>query len=450
VRLLYPARKRKNYWLAANPARIPLGPGVNLSDPDRTEAVQWMNYPVINGNMIHIFILICGTTGSGKSTLAKEVEWFLELERPLIKYDWRGRDAFLCHYANTRPGSLPENVTPSGIKGHYFFYPVGKTDEDLEEQLAAGAKRPKSYEVIVRPNLCKYGVTQWEALGLSPGAAQYLINMMRRYGPFQSLESLLEFVEHFPTNDAGNGRVLFQLKKGDLKLQHKHWYDPGDTMHAGSRDSIKKILPKLIQKNVFRLDGREDIDFDKLFLKGDTMVFSFNDDELARVEISYQFERIEYLEERHPAIPPYFVSIEEADKMFVDTEGAKVDKQIEEFVLRCRKLSIGLVLIMPQVLTLNSKVLDNVKYIITGKMDGDNAARIVKTSGGDYNYSTGYQSLHTIITNLRYNPFAPPELQREFLLIDKFFKKKCRFRPYDSPCEIHRETQQTTPAKTSG
>lgn len=445
MRLLYPNVRRKNYWLAANPPRIPLGPGINLADPERKEVIQWMNYPVINGNMIHVFILVCGTTGSGKSTLAKEVKWFLQLDRPLIDYDWRGRDSFLMHYANTKPGPLPENVTPSGIQGHYFFYPVGKTDADLEEQLRVGAKRPRSYEVIVRPNLTKYGVTQWEALGLSPGAAQYLINMMRRYGPFKSLESLLQFVEYFPTNDKGNHAILLQLRKGDLKLQHKKWYDPGDTIHAGSRDSIKKILPKLIQKNVFRLDSKEDIDFDKLFLRGDSMIFSFNDDEVARVEISYHFERIERLEERNPGIPPYFVSIEEADKMFADKEGAKVDEQIEEFVLRCRKLSIGLVLIMPQVLSLNSKVLDNVKYIITGKMDGENATRIVNTSGGDNNYSTGYQSLRTVITNLRYNPYAPPELQREFLLIDKFFRKKCKFRPYDSPCEIHRESQAPTP-----
>jgi hypothetical protein len=49
------------------------------------------------------------------------------------------------------------------------------------------------------------------------------------------------------------------------------------------------------------------------------------------------------------------------------------------------------------------------------------------------------------INNLRYNPFAPPELQREFLLIDKLFRKKCKFRPYDSPCEIHREGQTHQP-----
>ena len=146
------------------------------------------------------------------------------------------------------------------------------------------------------------------------------------------------------------------------------------------------------------------------------------------MEISYHFDRIERLEERMPSIPPYFVSIEEADKMFADKqEGAKVDQQIEEFVLRCRKLSIGLVLIMPQVMSLNSKVLDNVKYIITGKMDGENATRIVNTSGGDLQLQHRVPVIAWRDHEPPVQPVRATELQREFLLIDKFFRKKCKF-----------------------
>lgn len=125
--------------------------------------------------------------------------------------------------------------------------------------------------------------------------------------------------------------------------------------------------------------------------------------------------------------PRYFVGIEEAHKVLAQSH-KKIDEVIEDFVLVCRKISIGLGVVLPQVIDLTEQVLNDLKDIVTGKFKGQNATRLIKAMNGD--------PRAIIIPRLEYNRF---ENRREFIYYNQDYNTIFRYRPYASPCDFHRE-----------
>jgi hypothetical protein len=97
----------------------------------------------------------------------------------------------------------------------------------------------------------------------------------------------------------------------------------------------------------------------------------------------------------------------------------------------CRKLSIGLILVMPQVMDLGDKVLLDFKNIIVGQFRGDNALKIKK--------AMGYDRRSNVIPYLEFNRFLE---KRELLYYNKDFNTFFTFRAFNCPSEIHREGQK--------
>ena len=432
MRLLYSAGRSGNPWLNQTIPKIPLGPQSHVYEwptdrfplgrwlPVVTPNVVFIRFPEIMGQQISDTVLIAGGTGSGKSTMAKVLECFYTLKRPLIDYDWAGQDSHLMHEANSDPRGIPPGIGPTGIPGIYLYYP-GK------------AARPKKhYERTVRPNLAKYDTAQLQALGFSPGAAKYFQTIVRKYGPFSDMESLYQFIEHFPSDDNESKRTIAALQKGKLRLSHRKWYKPNDTIHKNSKESLKKILPGIIEMGVFRLDNHEEFNFQQAFLEGKNIIFSFNSKDVGRVEINYYMSQTERIRKQFPASPRYMVKVEEAHKVLGTGSMKKeqIDEVIEDFVLVCRKMSVGLILVMPEVINLSSRVLNDMKTIITGKFKGDNANKLIA--------AMGYDPRAKIIPYLKHNRYTG---EREFIVYSQDYGTIFRYTPYNSPCEIHREYQ---------
>lgn len=408
-------KKAKNFWIGQTVPKIPLGQMLDIYSGEPLGDIAWMRYPIHEGKLISDSILVCGGTGSGKSVTANVILYFLSLSRPVIDFDWAGEDSHRIYYPNSRPHNLPPHTPPSGIRAKYLYYP-------------SSLSRPrKNYERVVRPNLSKYNQAQLEAIGFSPGAAMYLKNIIRRYGPFKSLSSLYEFIEYFPYNDTTSKQVRTKIKRGKLVLKHNKVYRSGDTINAQSKESIKKVLPGLMDRKIFRLDDKQEIPFKEWFMAGENMVFSFNDKLVGRVEIHYWMEQIQRLRKRYKDSPRYFVKIEEAHKV-LETNKQKLDEVIEDFILVCRKLNIGLILVMPEVINLSKRVLADIKNIVTGKFKGENSTALISVLGGDARAKT--------IPKLKYNRYRN---EREMLVHNQDYETFFRFRPYNSPSEIKHE-----------
>lgn len=424
MRLLYASGRTGNPWLNQTVPKIPLGPISHVYDwkfqtwvPTIVPNVAFMRFPEINGQQISDTVLIAGGTGSGKSTQAKVLECFYVLKRPIIDYDWAGQDSHLMHEPNSDPRGIPPGIGATGIPGIYLYYP-GKA-----------ARQKKHYERTVRPNLAKYDSAQLQALGFSPGAAKYFQTIVRKYGPFSDMESLYQFIELFPSDENESKRTIASLQKGKLRLRHRKWYQPNDTMHKNSKESLKKVLPGIIELGVFRLDNKEEFNFQQAFLDGKNIIFSFNSKEVGRVEINYYMSATERIRKQFPQSPRYIVKLEEAHKVLA-ARNEQIDEVIEDFVLVCRKMSVGLILVMPEVINLSSRVLNDMKTIITGKFKGDNANKLIA--------AMGYDQRAKIIPYLKHNRYTG---EREFIVYSQDYGTIFRYTPYNSPCEIHREYQ---------
>lgn len=403
-----------NWWVNQRVPKIPLG----VYHVDGKKVVAYMRLPIKDGQVISDTCLIVGATGSGKSVTTKVVLWFTALVRPVIVFDWAGADSYLMRDPNSVTRNLPPHTRATGVKGRYLYYPM------------SGARPRRDYEKIVRPNLEKYGAAQLQALGFSPGASLYLRNVLRKYGPFRNMRTLHEFIEHFPRDDRASRFTIKALHDGKMKIAHPRWYQAGDVIPQVSKDSLKKILPGLVQKNIFRLDDKEEFDIRTALLRGENVVFSFNDKDVGRVEINYYLRVLQTFRRQHASAPRPAVFLEEAHKVLAQDEKA-IDEVIEDFVLVCRKLSIGLVLTMPEVINLSDRVLNDMKNIIVGKFKGENANKIIR--------AMGYDDRAKVIPYLKFNRYTD---DREFIVYNQDYGTVFKFEPFNSPCEIHRETIQ--------
>lgn len=408
-----------NWWLNQTVPKIPLG---IISRGSCVGEVAWQRFPMFEGVIVSDTLLVCGGTGVGKSVEAKKNLWFRSQKQPIIGLDWAGSDLYLMKLPNSRPKNLPPHTPPAGIPGRYLWVP------------SKNGRPKQTWEEVYRPNLAKYDQAQLEALGFSTGAAKYLRTILSRYGPFRDLEVLYEFIEHFPTEERESIRKRAAIQKGVLKLRHNKIYRANDVMVKQSKESIKKILPGLIEKGMFRLDNKEEFDFEKAFLKGENIIVSFNDKEVGRVEINYFMGCIIRIRRQHPESKHYVLYIEEAHKV-LEGGGAPIDEVIEDFILVCRKESIGLILVMPEVISLSSQVLTDMKNIITGQFKGENASKLIAV--------IGYDDRAKIIPYLKYDRFpSPGQIRAELLSYNKDKQSIFTYVPFNCPCEIHREVSE--------
>lgn len=471
------SRRHTNYWTELEVPMVPLG---LLTMPVwQEERSRWVKDLFVNEHGKHVVvkarlpeartrtgqrvgvsntIMFVGKTRSGKSVQRKLYEYMVHFRRPIIDFDWNGSDSHWCKFPNSQPENLPPLTAPGGLDGDYLFYPV------VQNRATGLTKRlKKSYERTVMPFIGKYSDQQLQVLGFSPGAAQYFINILQRYGPFESWDSLTEFIEHFPTPRT-QGRILSMIDKKKWTLRHHKQYLPNDTMNDQSKESIKKVLPDLIAKGVFALDKSKDYDFVRAFtgytereledckrrgVEPDwhptSMFFSFLDKTVARVEIYHFFEVVERLRNWFPNSPRFLIILEEAHKMFKQEGGKeeKVQEAIEDFVMVCGKLSLILALVVPTVnqKVISDSVLDDVKEVVAGRLGRSDAWRIARA----FTASTAAAgSLAWVLQTLEYERY--PRLEdgvwvqgrREFCHITDDGTWHT-YRPFNSPCEIHRE-----------
>lgn len=382
---------------------LPIG---QLITQQQLAQIIHIRLPVIHGRPISDTLLIIGRTGSGKSVCLRLIYYGISQLRPVWVFDYAGRDHYFSYMPNLQDiDKLPPGFSPSGMQGKYFYYNM------------PNSRSIKPWETMLKPNISKYSAYQLELLGFSPSASRYLKNIFKRYGPFKNMDVLFEFLEQFPTNAYGYKAIA---KKG-FPYRHNKDYKENDHISSQSKDPLIRTMYGLLQMGGFRTDNTKDINYEQLYLSRQNVVFSYNNLMLARAEIDYAFNQIEWLRNKHENGPRPYICIEEAQHIVNETVG--------HFITVCRKLSVGLALCMPEIpSTMPDSVLADVKNIICGKLKGDNYNKIRALIADDR---------AEIIPRLKANLYTG---QREMLYYNGHYDYV--FAPllmYSSPQEMHRE-----------
>lgn len=345
----------------------------------------YMRYPQKHGKPISDIILIVGVTGSGKSVIKKNIACFMSRKRPVIMLDPPGRDDFFCYYPN-KSRNIPPNTEPNGLMGLYFYYSN------------PNARKKRQFEITRRPNLRKYSIRELQYLGITETASIFLRNVLETNKSIKSFNNLIKVVE----------------KKGKL-------------LPPLSARTLNNILPYIAQNSNFRLDNKQDVNLMSCFNSGYNLVFSYNDVNLAKLEINYLFKTLIKYRDMYPQGNRPFIFIDEAHKIFGDVKTDEMSKVIEDFVLICRKLSIGLCIVLPEIDSLSLRVLSDIKTMIFGKYKGaKEKLRIIL--GPDR---------AKIISGLRFNRYTD---DRQFVYYTQDYEYFFIMdKVYESPCEIHRE-----------
>ena len=207
----------------------------------------YMLRPEKDGQQISNTILLTGTTGSGKTNVKKLVAMQMSKRRPVYLMDPPGRDDYLCYTPNKDASFLVPGTRPEALKAVYYYYPM----PDCRER--------QPYEKIVRPNFSKYTIQQFVSLGISAGAAVYIQNVIKRYGPFDSFESFYDFIENFPCTEIQCNTMIKNQEKHNLK--HDKFYEMNDKIPTNSKDNLTKILPFLLRLDILRMDDEEEVNY---------------------------------------------------------------------------------------------------------------------------------------------------------------------------------------------
>ena len=335
--------KKTDSWIER--AELSIGRRIN-SDGGLGQYVH-IQMPMISGKPISDSLLILGRTGSGKSVAKRLIYWGFSKVRPVWIFDYPGRDHYLSYMPNTNMrDKLPPGIHPEGLKGNYYYYAMPY------------ARFIRDWEINIRPNFTKYTKRQLERLGFNPAAARYLKNVMVKFGPFKSMDTLFEFMEHYPCN-------AYDFKKASkLNLQHKKEYIDNSFISAQSKSPLIDTLYELKNLDIFNTDNSKEINWEKLYLSRRHAVFSYNSEFLGKAEIDYAFDMIQKLRNKYLVDGPRpFVFIEEAHNVF--------DEGISRFITVCRKLSVGICMTCPKIPDEMPKdVLGDIKNIICGKLKG--------------------------------------------------------------------------------
>ena len=123
-----------------------------------------------------------------------------------------------------------------------------------------------SYEISVKPDFSKYTYEQLEAMGFGGAAPKNLKDIMGKYKPFRSMKVLQDFIEKYPTNDRSSTSAYLKPKRESL---HSKKYREGDFIRSDSLLAlIRDFRLKVMVKDVWAMNKRQDVNIEKLFLSG--------------------------------------------------------------------------------------------------------------------------------------------------------------------------------------
>lgn len=344
-----------------------------------------MRMPIFNGEDSSNTIIIAGTTGSGKSVTTRNIAWWISQRRPVYILDWAGRDHYLGYHANTNPKNLPLNTLPTPLKGKYFYY---KNDE---------ARNKMNYERLVYPNLKKYKVKHLTSLGFT-GTSPANLDIILSKTTTKDLKELFLKVQDAPPNK------LNKMVKAPL---------------------LRDLQLLVIEKNSWCLNNNTELNIEEFILSGENGVFSYNDLYVARAEIIFFLDTLRNLIDKKKIKKLPFLFIEEGHKIFRKDVDA-LSEELDNFILTCRKLGVGLCITMPTIQYINDAVASDIKDWILGRFKGSNSYLARKYIG---HYSVGQ------IEELKMDRFTG---ERELYYYNSDQDRAFIFKGYESPQEFNR------------
>lgn len=381
-----------------------------------------------------------GETGSGKTTLMALIALQTSWHRPVIIFDYVGRDFVNGRIPNRYPCNLPPRMNPVGLQAYYFYYPIYNFEK---REWRCRKKRP--YETVVKPDFSKYDYRQYESLGLTGVAPRNLMKIMRDYGKFKNINTLYDFLLHFPTNNSEN---KFKRKQGRKASKHNKGYKHDSILRNDSKNSIvRDFYINVVNKGVWMTQNRMDVDYETLLLSGGSAIFSFNDLSLARAEISYFLDVLERVCDRNDDMIRPFLFFEEAHKIFGKSETYVDDKELQYIIQNLaftgRKLGVGIYINLPTLRGLRGDIAGDVKEWFIGKLRGENLRSVKNVLGEAVAEKVRGLRKRRDVLDFETTSGRPVQGVREFLYFstDKadFYPGGLVFKPYEAPQEYNRK-----------
>lgn len=369
--------------------------------------------------------LVFSKPGVGKSVITKNIyamNWMFGL--PQVIFDPTGADHRLNYLPNSRPINLAPGVDSFGMSKH------PRTGREVK-YLAVPQPGIKSWETIYRPNLNDFNSGEFESMGFSAGASAHLERVLRVYGPFKSFESLVSFIDTFPSTPREADSIKRRIERGLYVTDHTEEYRDHDTIPSSSKENLQKILYQLKSNNLIALNDEDSFDVVEWVDNGNSVVFSFDENySLARVVVSLVCRRLIVWKKTWGRYKDLGLGFEEMDKTFPKEGGeGGMSEFISNLVLKLRKLSIKIVGSSATLKGMDENLLENCHNVIFGPLAGRHLGIIKWVVGSD---------IADMVSRLRWNRFAPGGGYREFLLVDER-KNVFKFNPFECPCEMHRE-----------
>lgn len=417
---IFTRKSKQNYWIDQN--KIPLG--YVGDDPEKVIYKRLTN--------LSDSFFFFARPGVGKSVMLKSLYFFLWLSgRPIIIFDPTGMDHRLSFKENSRPENLPYATEKMGIAKHPF-------DPDKKVMYLNTSEYHYPWEQRYIPRLVDLGFHELLSLGFSEGACVEIKRILEDYSPFEDYDVLIDFIQKFPVRD---GQAVSYRKKYDRGLgknitSHHTFYKDGAWLNSQTKNNLVRSLYKVKEEGILSLHEEKDFDFLQWIKDGNSIVFSFNRSyEITRIVVSRISRQILTWKSRGGGrgIQPWLI-FEEMDRVFPENADPKEKDVVDflsELILQLRKTSVGIAGSCASLIRTNKNIIENAHNIIFGQIKGRNLTQIANF----YNPATANR-----VKNLYWNRYANNlRGEREFLYIDEF-GQQFKIKPFQAPCEIHRES----------
>jgi hypothetical protein len=280
--------------------------------------------------------------GVGKSVIMKLFYYFLWLSgRPLIIFDPTGLDHRLSFLPNRYPQNLPPGTRAGGLATHPFNRAKKVAYLNIGSQLFKWEKKYK-------PDINTLERSELLSLRFSDGAQDELRKILKTYGPFDTYDDLIDFVNKFPVNPVTADAYKKKADRGKAFLISKHhtFYKSGAYINQQTKLNLLRILYKLSDEKTIALNDEFEFDVLDWIKKGNSIVFSFDRNyDMTRAVVSIVSKQIlKWKSHSGFGIQPWLI-FEEMDKVFPD-KPKEYEKEIvdylSELILQLRKLSLGI------------------------------------------------------------------------------------------------------------
>jgi len=343
--------------------------------------------------------------------------------------DWEGEDHRLSNKPNTQGFNLPPHMKPAALPNAlYFKYPQSKKEAMLSFEENDHQKR-------VIPNINDYDGDQLRGMGFATGGANQLVRILRKYGPFDSLAALTEFIKLFPTNVTESEVRYRQKAILAKKVSNFSKYESLDFMASASKPALTERLEGLLAYGIMDTNKKSP-EFIKLLEQGKNLVLSFSgNSDLARVVGHNIMEAIiAYRKRNADGVRPY-IFFEEADKLFsadvIDPEEKKralyVMSETVDKLKRSKKHALGVCFITPTLTGFDKTMLDNVDEYFFMKMEKNDREHVRRYISESASYT---------VSKLDFNRYTN---YREALFINEFGNEFPIKQPFACPQAYHIE-----------